>query len=303
MDELGFSSLLDAQAGVFTRLQAMAFGVSARDAARATAEGEWSRAAGRGFTLKSTDIGDTQLAWAAALSMPDAVVWGASALRLWLPDGPVKTPYLVNVAVSSHRRAQFRIRPRTICVPPGEVSMWAGVRVQTRDAALVDSLATLPQGEADSLLSWAVVRKLVSASNLEELVDRRRGQRGARRLRAYLDMWRSGAASHAEVVFHALMNEHGVTGWEPNVALFLSGYGTASVDVLFRKEKLAVEIDGWEFHHSRTAFQEDRTKQNALTQAGYRVFRFTWEDLTSRTVYCVRQIQQARRAACPPPTG
>ncbi|MDR3359449.1 MAG: hypothetical protein LBO20_02090, partial [Bifidobacteriaceae bacterium] len=140
MDELGFSSLLDAQAGVFTRVQAMTFGVSAREAARAAAEGEWSRAAGKGFTLRSTDIGDSQLAWAAMLSMPDAVVWGPSALRLWLPDGPVKAPYLVNVAVPSHRRAQFRIRPRTIRVPPGEVSMWAGVRVQTREPALVDSL-------------------------------------------------------------------------------------------------------------------------------------------------------------------
>jgi very-short-patch-repair endonuclease len=99
------------------------------------------------------------------------------------------------------------------------------------------------------------------------------------------------------------MRQHGVTGWEPNVAVFLPGYGTASVDALFRKEKLAVEIDGWAFHQSRTAFQDDRTKQNALTQAGYRVFRFTWEDLTSRTVYCVKQIRQARRAACPPPTG
>ncbi|MDR3360380.1 MAG: endonuclease domain-containing protein [Bifidobacteriaceae bacterium] len=105
------------------------------------------------------------------------------------------------------------------------------------------------------------------------------------------------AASHAEVVFHTLMVQHGITGWEPNVALFLPGYGTVSVDVLFRKEKLVVEIDGWMVHSSRAAFQKDRTRQNALVRAGYRIFRFTWEDLTRRSADCVEQIQQARRAS------
>jgi very-short-patch-repair endonuclease len=45
---------------------------------------------------------------------------------------------------------------------------------------------------------------------------------------------------------------------------------------------LVVETDGWETHGTRVAFLADRRKDAALTAAGYRVVRFSADDLRDR---------------------
>jgi len=50
-------------------------------------------------------------------------------------------------------------------------------------------------------------------------------------------------------------------------------------DVLFVEERLILEVDGFEYHSAAGDFQRDRERQNLLTLAGYRVLRFTWDQL------------------------
>ena len=52
-------------------------------------------------------------------------------------------------------------------------------------------------------------------------------------------------------------------------------------------------MDGWSAHGSKAAFQTDRARQNRLIGAGYRVLRFTWEDVNRREDYLVQQIIRA----------
>jgi very-short-patch-repair endonuclease len=47
------------------------------------------------------------------------------------------------------------------------------------------------------------------------------------------------------------------------------------IDLAYPDVKLAIEIDGWEFHRTRTAFDEDRARANDLVVAGWHVLRFT----------------------------
>jgi very-short-patch-repair endonuclease len=42
-----------------------------------------------------------------------------------------------------------------------------------------------------------------------------------------------------------------------------------------------VELDGWEFHHDRDAFERDRHRDVRLQLAGYTVLRFTWDRVTT----------------------
>ena len=60
-----------------------------------------------------------------------------------------------------------------------------------------------------------------------------------------------------------------------------------------RTERLAIEIDGWAWHHSPDRFQRDRAKQNQLVGAGWTVLRFTWFDLTNRPDDVIRQVRAA----------
>lgn len=47
------------------------------------------------------------------------------------------------------------------------------------------------------------------------------------------------------------------------------------IDLAYPEVKVAIEIDGWEYHGTRTAFDEDRARANDLVVAGWRVLRFT----------------------------
>jgi very-short-patch-repair endonuclease len=65
------------------------------------------------------------------------------------------------------------------------------------------------------------------------------------------------------------------------------------VDFTWRAERLVVEVDGYAFHRTRDAFEDDRARDVALVLAGYRVLRFTWVQLTRRPGYVPRAVRQA----------
>jgi very-short-patch-repair endonuclease len=56
--------------------------------------------------------------------------------------------------------------------------------------------------------------------------------------------------------------------------------GPDTVDFLYPAHRLIVEVDGWEGHRMRSAFEEDRARDARLTVLGYTVIRFTWRRLT-----------------------
>ncbi|MGZ8733935.1 MAG: endonuclease domain-containing protein, partial [Acidimicrobiia bacterium] len=47
------------------------------------------------------------------------------------------------------------------------------------------------------------------------------------------------------------------------------------VDLAYPAAMVAIEIDGWEWHHTRAAFDGDRARANDLVAAGWTVLRFT----------------------------
>lgn len=55
--------------------------------------------------------------------------------------------------------------------------------------------------------------------------------------------------------------------------------------------KIAVELDGFEFHGSRQAFSYDRLRQNDLQAAGWTILRFSYDSVRRETARCVEQLQ------------
>ncbi|KPH21402.1 DEAD/DEAH box helicase family protein [Rhodococcus sp. D-46] len=56
-------------------------------------------------------------------------------------------------------------------------------------------------------------------------------------------------------------------------------------------ERVAVELDGFEFHGTRSAFTYDRFRQNDLAATGRSMVRFTYDGIRSDTRRCVVQLQ------------
>jgi very-short-patch-repair endonuclease len=55
--------------------------------------------------------------------------------------------------------------------------------------------------------------------------------------------------------------------------------------------KIAVELDGFEFHGTREAFSYDRLRQNDLQAAGWTILRFSYDSIRNETARCVKQLQ------------
>lgn len=51
------------------------------------------------------------------------------------------------------------------------------------------------------------------------------------------------------------------------------------VDFVWPELGLIVEVDGWDSHRGRVAFQEDRTRDRENWRAGLQTLRFTWSDV------------------------
>ena len=114
---------------------------------------------------------------------------------------------------------------------------------------------------------------LFDLGKVDRLLRRSRGRPGVRALKVVLRDYREPLAylrSDLERLFLDLCRQAGLP--LPAVNVFL---GAIEVDFLWEEQKLIVELDGYRFHSTRAAFEEDRTRDASLQLAGYRVLRIT----------------------------
>ena len=89
--------------------------------------------------------------------------------------------------------------------------------------------------------------------------------------------------------FFALCGEHGIP--RPLDNILIEG---AEVDFVWRDARLIVEVDGYRYHRSPSAFETDRERDVRLTLAGWTVLRFTWAQVIQRPAW----VAAAVRARC-----
>ena len=84
-----------------------------------------------------------------------------------------------------------------------------------------------------------------------------------------------GARTELEHRMIAVCRRHRLP--QPGVNVRVDRY---EVDFLWREHSLVVEVDGWNSHRSRSAFEDDRARDARLKVLGYEVVRFTWRQVT-----------------------
>jgi very-short-patch-repair endonuclease len=60
---------------------------------------------------------------------------------------------------------------------------------------------------------------------------------------------------------------------------------------------IAIELDGIETHGTSTALRSDDLRQNEIVLRGWRVLRFTWEEVTKHPDRVAATIRSALRGA------
>jgi hypothetical protein len=81
----------------------------------------------------------------------------------------------------------------------------------------------------------------------------------------------SATLSPLEDAFLRLVHDAGLPLPSTNVLVRASSWTPLGP----RRQRMVVELDGWQHHHDRHAFEDDRERDATLTAAGWRVVRFT----------------------------
>jgi very-short-patch-repair endonuclease len=132
--------------------------------------------------------------------------------------------------------------------------------------------------------------KLLRLRELEQTCERGRGRRALRPVRRLIEELRppDEGRSPLEIRFPAFVREHRLPAPMQNVHVL--GH---EVDALWEEAKLIVELDSWEHHGHRAAFERDRARDPKLLIAGYRTIRVTHRrlDREARQLACeIRQL-------------
>lgn len=66
------------------------------------------------------------------------------------------------------------------------------------------------------------------------------------------------------------------------------------IDIAFPKEKLAIEVDGWQYHGKyKSDFKKGLQRQNILTEHGWSFLRFTAGEIHNELEKCLGMIERA----------
>ena len=260
---------------VLTTQQLEAAGVSSAAMSRAVAGG-WLTRLYQGVYLVGRRVATVEELERAALlaSGPGAVLGYRSAARVHrLMDwaGPVET------VPTGPRRKQPGLHPRHRLLTAAEITTVGAVPVTAVAATLCDLATVLSPEALAQVVHETEYRKKLAVTEVERLLALHPRRPGCGALRALIAARRPIVGSlnrGLERRFHAFLAERGYPPAEHNVPFVVAGV-PISVDVLFRAEWLAVEVDG-DVHKSARNFASDRRRDRGLqADFGLPVIRVT----------------------------
>jgi very-short-patch-repair endonuclease len=159
----------------------------------------------------------------------------------------------------------------------------------TSPARTLFDLAATGYPQLERAFGDAHAQRLLTAHEIEDLLDRAGPRAGTRALRALQSDNASGfTRSAAERMLRELIRAANLP--RPRFNARLAGY---EVDAVWPDRRLVVEVDGYAYHGHRAQFERDRRKDLALTAAGYRVIRVSWRQLTQEPLAVVAVISSA----------
>jgi very-short-patch-repair endonuclease len=250
------AQLATRQHGVVSIAQLRAAGLSDDAVKRRLATGRLHRIYRGVYAVGHTALG-TEGRWMAAVlaSGDGAVVSHRSAAELWDMLSPIGGPIHVTVPIPGGRRRRPGIRLyRCPSLPKSATTRRSGIAVTTPARTIAD------------LRRVASVDEVRRAIREAEFAGLDVGDEASREG----DLTRS----RLERRFLKICHRHRLPKPQVNMKI-----GPHEVDFLWREHRLVVEVDGWQGHRGRVAFEADRAKDLELKLLGYEVVRFTYSQV------------------------
>jgi hypothetical protein len=229
--------------------------------------------------------------WAALLAYgPGAVLSHQSAAVLWgirrKRSGPIHVTTLTG-RQGLRRRKGIWIHRCRFTVEDGMTRN--GLPVTTIARTLFDLAEVAPWDQLKKAAEEADRLHLLRLRELEGVCERGRGRRALRPMRRLLAELGPPAEGRSplEVRFSEFIRAYKLPAPVQNVHVL-----DHEVDALWPAAKLIVELDSWEHHGHRAAFERDRARDPKLLIAGYRSIRVTHRRLDREPDQLAAEIRQ-----------
>jgi very-short-patch-repair endonuclease len=214
-----------------------------------------------------------------------AVLSHRSAAHLW--GLPVARPDRVDVTrPTSANRSGIRVHRRVLDLE--DVRRLDGLRLTSPPRTLLDLASSVSGRELERLVEEAQVLHLATRREIEAVAMP--GRSGVRALLTALASFDAPAMtrSEAERALRQLLRSAGLP-----VPVFNARVGGHEVDLHWAGQRLVGEMDGWQFHSTRAAFERDRARDQDLVALGFRVIRVTWRQIVHEPERLLARIAAA----------
>lgn len=256
--------------GHVTRGQLRALGVPARTIQGRVESGALVRVHSGVYAVGYRRVEPIALAAAALLACGDgAVLSHGSAAALWtiLKYWPREPEVIV---AGNRQRPGIRVH-RSTTLTPADVTWQLGVHVTTPARTLRDIRGRMAPSAWTRAVNDAHARRLLSDHHAAILLGHRHNP----------------TRSELEDTFQRFVTRHHLP--QPQYNVTVAGQ---MVDALFAPQRVIVELDGYDTHGTRSAFETDRERDAILAADGYLVVRITWVRLTEQPKQEAARLRQ-----------
>jgi hypothetical protein len=234
----------------------------------------------------------TRTGWfkAALLACGEGAVLSHRSAAIWwgMLRGPAR-PVHVTAPTQRGRKQEGIVLHRSL-LRDDEVTVHDGLPVTSPARTLIDLADLGRRRDLERAMDEADYLRLDCTG-----LAPRPGRRGSGLLAAVLAEHRAGSTrtrSDFEELMLGACDAQGLPRPECNAYV-----GPWEVDCLWRRERLAVEMDSFRAHTTRKAFERDRLKDADLLEAGYRVVRITYRRLEREPQAVAAQLRRLLAAA------
>ena len=164
---------------------------------------------------------------------------------------------------------------------------------------MIDVASVLDDKWLRATLDSALRQRMTNLAWIAQTVSvRGRGHPGTSRLRALVDEYQADDEVPDSVLESFALELARATGHMPKLHwIVLDGARLiAEVDVGWPEVRMCVQLDGYAYHCTRSAFVEDRARDRALVGLGWIILRYTWGDVTHNREALIDEIARIYRA-------
>jgi hypothetical protein len=189
------------------------------------------------------------------------------------------------VTTPTQRRPKGVVVHRTRRVT--DTATYRGIPITTVARTVVDMAPDSTPGELAELFHHAVVKFRVKPYHVEAVLQRRPNAKGAQTLRRVIKGDERALLSVLERGFIALLRKHNLP--LPNTNIPKDGHW---VDCRWPEYRLTVELDSYQFHSTKHAWQQDYQRERKARSRGDAYRRYIWDDVFEDTAPTIADLRE-----------